>query len=988
MTRTVLPLLLIAASAPVGAQGADTPEPGTREAIAAATTETRFLSPWVADLPASATVPSPTKFLGHIAGAPGELTRTEKIYAYYRALDAASDRVKVETIGKTEEGRDILLVIVGDEASIRDLDRLRADMATLADARRTDEAAMESMVARTKPFYMLHGGLHSTETGSPEMLMELAYRLAVSNAPIVQQIRDHVVVLINPVAEPDGRDRAVDWFYRNLKGKPDYDNLPPISPPYWGHYVRHDNNRDGIQRKLALTRATQDAFLRWHPIVVHDLHESIPLMSIWTGTGPYNVNVDPTTNTEWHAIAFHEVTTLTAFGMPGVWTYGFGEGWAHLYADSVAINHNAIGRGYETFGNGTAETVERFLDPERNRYTGRPVTEPDWYRVVPPPKKFRWSLRDNTNYMETGVLSALQYAAINAPDMLRNFWRRGYNAVRKGGSEKPYAIAIPEKQDDRRRLADMINLLRAHGIEVTRASAAFKVKEGEFPAGTFLVKMEQPYRGYALDLLLPQKYPVDKAPYEAYDDVAWALPVSMGVETKTIEDESVRRVSGSLVSEPVRYPGAVKGNGPVYLVQDTGQEALLAARVRLAGLSIEVAEKPFTSGGVSYPAGSWIVGDQRGARAALDGVASELGLEIDSAAEAPSVAHHQADLPRLAVLQTWTDTQSPGWVRMIFDDEKIPYTLIMDDDVKKGGLRQRFDVVLMPNSDRSLRDMATGVDTRFSPLPYTKTADFPSHGSPSSSPDITGGLTWAGIGHIEEFVRSGGVLITLGGASTLPLDAGIARDVRHASAHGVYNPGSELRARFRRPDHPIAYGYPERTAAFREDRTLYAVRRADEGRIVMQWGTKIPKDEEEGTTAAAAEAPAPSTGRPPAALPAPPAAGTGPAGAPAPEAPGGVPPVAPATAPGAAAAAAPQPAATPAADKEEKKEPLVVSGGVKGADEIEGKPAILDIPTGKGRVVAFDFDPIHRYQTTSDFRLVWNAILNWNDLPPVPDLRH
>src|SRR6185503_19932178 len=322
-------LLLIAplgATLPAQEPAADTPEPGTRAAIAAATTEPRFLSPWVADLPQSATVPSPTKHLGHIVGAPGELARTEKIYAYYRALAAATPRVKVETIGKSEEGREILLVFVGDEKSLADLDRI---------------------MAKSKPLYMLHGGLHSTETGSPEMLMELAYRLAVSEAPLIRTIRDHVIVLINPVAEPDGRDKAVDWFYRHLKGKTDYDNLPPISPPYWGKYVRHDNNRDGVQRKLALTRATQDAFLRWHPAVVHDLHESIPLLSIWTGTGPYNVNLDPIILTEWHAIAFHEVTTLTGFGMPGVWTYGFGEGWAHIYADSVAINHNGIGRGYE-----------------------------------------------------------------------------------------------------------------------------------------------------------------------------------------------------------------------------------------------------------------------------------------------------------------------------------------------------------------------------------------------------------------------------------------------------------------------------------------------------------------------------------------------------------------------------------------------------------------------------------------------------------------
>jgi hypothetical protein len=906
----------------------DSPEPGTREAIAAATTEPRFVSPWVADLPSSSTVPSPTKFLGHIAGAPGELTRTDKIYGYYRALAAATPRVKVDVIGRTEEGRDILLVIVGDEGALAELDQRRADMAALADPRRTDEAAMERIVThpRMKPFYMLHGGLHSTETGSPEMLMELTYRLAVSNAPLPRLIRDRLVVLINPVAEPDGRDRTVDWFYRHLKGKTEYPSLPPISPPFWGKYVFHDNNRDGVQRKLALTRATQDTFLKWLPVVVHDLHESIPLLSIWTGTGPYNVNVDPITMTEWHAIAFHEVTTMTAFGMPGVWTYGFGEGFAHFYADSVAINHNAVGRGYETFGNGTAETVERWLDPERNRFTGKPVTEADWYRVMPPPKRFRWSLRDNTNYMQTGVLAALQYAATSGPDMLRNFWRRGRNAVRRGETEKPYAVLVPEKQDDRRRLAAMVDLLRAHGIEVSRASEAFRVKEGGFPAGTYVVRMDQPYRGFALDLLLPQAYPADKAPYPAYDDVAWSLPLAMGVDTTVVADEAVRRVPVARLTERVAVRGAVAGSGPVYLLKDTGQESLLAARVRLAPFKIEAAERAFSAGGTDYPAGSWVIADQPGVRRALEDAAAELDLAVSSAPAAPSVARHALDLPRLAMLQAWVDTESPGWVRMILDDQKVPYTVIMDEDVRRGGLRERFDVIVYPNTYRGLKEIATGIDPKFAPLAFTKTPEFPTHGFPSSSPDITGGFTWKGLSNLDEFVRQGGVLVTLGGASTVPLDGGIARDVRRASVKDVYNPGSVLRARFRRPDHPLAYGYRETTTAFREERPLYAVRRNEEGRVVMQWGERVPRDDDDGEDEKDKDK-----------------------------------------------------------DKDKAgKDALVVSGGVKGADEVEGKPAILDIPTGRGRVVAFDFDPIHRYQTLGSFRLVWNAILNWNDLPPTP----
>jgi hypothetical protein len=417
---------------------------------------------------------------------------------------------------------------------------------------------------------------------------------------------------------------------------------------------------------------------------------------------------------------------------------------------------------------------------------------------------------------------------------------------------------------------------------------------------------------------------MDKSPYEPYDDVAWSLPFAFGVEAKPIDDETVRRVTTQPVTEAVAYKGGVDSDGAFYLVRDTGQEALLAARIRLAKFKVEAAEQPFSSGGVDYGAGSWVIASQPGLRAALDAVAAELALDVTASDGAPKVARHALDLPRLGVLQTWSDTESAGWVRMVFDEEKIPYTLVMDDDVKKGGLRERFDVLLYPNTGDSLKEMVTGIDTRFSPLAYTKTPQFPTHGTPTSSPDITGGLTWRGVGNLEDFVRQGGVFVTLGGASTLPLDGGIARDVRHASAKGIYTPGSELRVRFRRPDHPLAYGYHEITSVFREDRTVYAVRHVDQGRIVLQWGTKIPKDDEEAEDKEKDD------------------------------------------------------------KKDEKKEPLVASGGIKGADELEGKAAILDIPTGKGRVVAFDFDPIHRYQTLSDFRLVWNAILNWNDLPPVP----
>jgi len=507
----------------------DTPEPGSVEAIAKFTTEPRFGNPWVAYLPDSPTVPSPAEYLGHAVGAAGELSSTAKIYGYFRKLAETSPRVRVQTIGKTEEGRDILLAAVADEDGIRDLDRLKEATAALADPRKTTPEAAEALIASSRPIYYFNAGLHSTELGSPEMVMEMAYRLAVSDQPMIRQIRTNVLVLINPVSEPDGRDKQVDWFYRYLKGKTDFDNLPPVSPPYWGFYVFHDNNRDSHQESLQLSKAVGRMFFEYHPTVVHDLHESIPLLQTWNGTGPFNTNIDPILLNEWFAMSLAELGALTSAGMPGVWTWGFSDGWEHVFLDSIGVNHNSIGRGYETFGNGTAETVERILRPNEERYAGRPVTSQEWYRPMPPPRKFLWSLRNNTNYMESGCLAALDYTAKNAKEMLRDFYRKGYNSWQKGVKGGPYAFAIPADQGDRRRVADMVNLLIQHGIEVGRATAAFKVGEGEFAAGTYIVKLDQPYRGYAVDLLTPQVFPPD-ATYEPYDDVSWSLPIHYGLE--------------------------------------------------------------------------------------------------------------------------------------------------------------------------------------------------------------------------------------------------------------------------------------------------------------------------------------------------------------------------------------------------------------------------------------------------------------------------
>ena len=229
----VIPVQSLTQQQPSNPYAPDRAEPGSVDEIKRYTTEARFSSPWVEYVPASATVPSPTKYLGHIVGAPGELSNTTKVYGYMRELDRASERVHVQTIGRSEEGRDILLVAIADEAGLRDLDKLKTATAALADPRKVTPEQAERIIDTARPIYYFNAGLHSTETGSPEMVMEMAYRLAVSEQPMIQNIRRNLIVLINPVSEPDGRDKTVDWFYRYLKGKTDWENLPPLSPPFW-----------------------------------------------------------------------------------------------------------------------------------------------------------------------------------------------------------------------------------------------------------------------------------------------------------------------------------------------------------------------------------------------------------------------------------------------------------------------------------------------------------------------------------------------------------------------------------------------------------------------------------------------------------------------------------------------------------------------------------------------------------------------------------
>src|SRR5262245_27204853 len=517
-------IVLVAGSSPSRpAAQTRSPQPPARQKVDEAYTakikeylsDPRITTELVDHMPASDTVPSPLKVLGRIPGTPGELTYSKDIYRYYDALDKASDRVTMWKIGQTEEGRDMVVLAVADEATIKQLEKYKGMLASLTDPRKTTEEQAQQLIKSAKPIYWLTSGMHSPENGGPEMLIELPFRLAVEETPFIQNIRANVITFMTPVIEVDGRDKQVDTYYFNKKRPTTETRLPLM---YWGKYVAHDNNRDGMGQFLKLTRNVTKVQNEWKPTIMHDLHEAQTYLYASTGTGPYNEALDPITVDEWWMLAKNDVMEMTKRGVPGVWTYGFYDGWVPNYMFFISHSHNAIGRFYEVQSYGP--------DPYEVR-PGATTTSREWFRPNPPLESIQWGPRNNTNIQQSPVLFALSHVAKNRDLYLENYWLKNKRAVAKGKNGPTYGWVIPAGQYRRQDAADAVNELRRQGLEVSRATTGYKAGTVEIKPGDYVIKGDQPYRTLADMYFEVQNYP--PANPLPYDDTGWTFPFMRNV---------------------------------------------------------------------------------------------------------------------------------------------------------------------------------------------------------------------------------------------------------------------------------------------------------------------------------------------------------------------------------------------------------------------------------------------------------------------------
>jgi len=995
-------LFLIALGAAVSAQvkpGRDPNQPIDEEytkKIREYTTEPFFNSPLTDYLPASPQVPTPKTVLGDVAGAPGKLPYAEDVYRYMRMLEKASPRVKVYTIGTTEEGREMIAVAVASEQLLARLDENRGRLTKLADPRliNLDDNEADKLVAASFPIYYITGAIHSPETGSPTALMELAYRLTVDDSAYVRAIRDNMVTLITPVVEVDGRNRMVDVYNWHLAHP--QENWPPLV--YWGHYVAHDNNRDAIGLSLKLTRNVLNVFTTWKAQVLHDLHESVPYLYDNTiGDGPYNAWVDPILTDEWQMIGWNNVSEMTKFGMPGVFAHGNFDTWSPGYLMFIAATHNGISRLYETFGNGGADTVERTLSPAEYGRT--------WYRQNPPLPKAKWSQRNNNNYQQTALLTTLNYFSNNSKLFLKNFYIKSKRSVEKPKNEGPAAYIFPGDDPRAGSQADLLRTLQAQGCEIHRTTAPFtvsiktkkkapaaatgsptptpsepgvaaaspspspsptpKTEIRTFPAGSYIVRMDQPYSRIA-DALLDYQYWAPNDPQQdVYDDTGWTMGELGNVQVVRVTDVKVLTAPMDRVNGDVRTPGGITGestgSGSVYLVNHNADNSLVTLRYRLKDVAMETAEEPFEAAGRKFNRGSFII--RKAPIAELRQVAMDLGLQVYAVDAPPVVKTHPARAARIALMHTWQSTQDEGWWRIALDQLGVPYAYISTQDVAKDPeLRRKYDVIIFAPVGSSPNSIINGMPMWGNPIPWKTTSLTPNLGKIDSTDDMRPGLGYSGLLNLQKFTQDGGLLIGAMDTADLAVNAGFTPGLAIARQQRLKAIGVVLRSKVVDAASPIAYGYSDTLAIYTLNGPIFNVSNLAGGGGGRQRAAS--RTSGRGTP----DDPDTVQGRPPVEAPEMPTAEVW--------------------------------QALPLTDEQRRNgirvippvmrprvvfryadnKDLFVSGLLDGGDEIAQHAMVVDVPSGQGHIVLFSNNPIWRGQTKGSYFLVFNAILNFDNL--------
>jgi hypothetical protein len=547
--------------------------------------------------------------------------------------------------------------------------------------------------------------------------------------------------------------------------------------------------------------------------------------------------------------------------------------------------------------------------------------------------------------------------------------------------------------------AELLRVLQKQAVEISRATSAFSVtlpakkpekrpkkdeakdkvneKEAppapntrEFPAGSYVIRMDQPYSRIA-DALLDYQYWSPEDPQKTpYDDTGWTFGELFNVQVTRVTDPKVLGAAMERVTE-IHAPGGVKGEGAVFAISNNAEPALATLRYRLRDASIDAAEEPFEGGGRKFSRGSFVV--KNVSRADLERATADLGLQAVALSSAPGVKAHPVRAARIASVHTWLSTQTEGWWRQALDNLGVPYDYISTQTVAKiADLNAKYDVILFPpvGFSSSPTAIVNGLPAAWgNPLPWKNTPETPNLvGKNDSTEDMRPGLGWDGVAHLQNFVQKGGVLLTATDTSRFVLAIGLADGVNASSSEKMKIVGSVVGTRLVDGASPIAYGYDEKLAAYCDEGLIFSLSSMSgsggRGRRRRLGGEAHSRPTGRGTANEADF----TVGRP---------------GVEAPEEPEveswEAPPVTDEQRINGFRVIPPANRARVIFRYADNKD-LLISGLVQGGDEIAQHPAVVDVPTGNGHVVLFSINPVYRGETRGTYSLVLNTILNFDSL--------
>jgi hypothetical protein len=800
----------------------------------------------VASALAQQTVTSPEAAFGFKLGTDRKLADWNELTAYYKKLSTESNRIRYEELGKTTEGRPFIAITISAPENLEHLDHYLDIQRRLADPRITSPDEAKKLIAEGKTILAVTANIHSTEIASSQSVAQFAYELATEDTPRIQAILHNVIIVLVPSQNPDGQQLVVDWYKKYL-GTP-YEGTQPVV--IWHHYTGHDDNRDWATFTQVETRLTTEKVLnRWHPEILYDMHqqgENAARIYLPPFVDPFDPNIDPLLISSINSLGSNTALEIAETGKTGVLSYGVYDFWSPL-RDYISL-HNGLRILTESASVNIASPVNLPFD-RLGRGIGYDAKVAAW-NFPNPWKGGWWRLGDIVDYQHDAFFSIAYNAAVFRERYLTNFYVIGQHAVDRAFGQ-PYAWVIPAEQTDPFVTARLINTLRIADVEVQRATAPFTANGQQFAAGSYIVPLGQPFAAFAKSVLEIQHYP-NIAEYPGgplqrpYDVTAQTLPLLFGVNAVEVKDKFEATSEAVTTAKPTL--GRVEGHSAKgYLISDKTNSSLYAL---FALLAQNIKAYRLTSG---TDPGTIYIPSQPGVDAKLSKLAADYALDIKPATSVPVGNALAVHLPRIGLYQSWVPSMDEGWTRFIFDQNHIPYTRLVDADIRKGGLDQRFDVIVLPdNSARAITSGSRGFGEGESPAApagnnaqgggnRNRRAPASEGGTPppQTPPEFTGGLGSDGVSALEAFTNNGGTIVTFNHASEVYTKKGgaIENGLDSIDRKQFYIPGSILQVSVD-PTNPIAFGSTPTVPIFYENGPVFHV--SSDAQSVASFTTDTP----------------------------------------------------------------------------------------------------------------------------------------------------